>query len=91
MFVQVLDPEAFGGIAAFRRQMDHMVDRAHGSKPRPGVERVRLPGEAGMRRLREQRTNGVALYPTIMPALAPWAEKLRVAVPATQPGAAASP
>jgi L-lactate dehydrogenase len=83
VFVQVLDPEAFGGIAAFRRQMDHMVDRAHGSKPRPGVERVRLPGEAGMRRLREQRTNGVVLYPTIMPALVPWAEKLRVAVPAT--------
>ena len=84
VFVQVLDPEAFGGIAAFRRQMDHMVRAAHESKPRPGVERVRLPGEAGMRRLREQRANGVALYPTIMPALLPWAEKLGVAVPAQQ-------
>ncbi len=82
VFVQVFDPEAFGGIAAFRRQMDHMVDITHASKPRPGVERVRLPGEAGMRRLREQRANGVALYPTIMPALEPWAEKLGVALPA---------
>jgi len=25
VFVQVLDPEAFGGLAAFKRQMDHMV------------------------------------------------------------------
>ena len=31
-----------------------------------------------MARLREQREKGVALYPTIMPALVPWAEKLGV-------------
>jgi L-lactate dehydrogenase len=81
VFVQVIDPEAFGGLAAFKRQMDHMVAASHASKPRPGVERVRLPGEAGMRRLREQRRVGVALYPTILPALEPWAAKLGVAVP----------
>ena len=81
VFVQVLDPEAFGGIKAFTRQMDHLVDAAHGSKPRPGTARVRLPGEAGMARLREHRAQGIALYPTIMPTLVPWAEKLGVAVP----------
>jgi L-lactate dehydrogenase len=73
-----------GGIRrleAFKRQMDQMVDAAHASTPRAGVTRVRLPGEAGMTRLREHRTHGVALYPTIMPALAPWAEKLGVAMP----------
>jgi L-lactate dehydrogenase len=80
-FVQVLDPEAFGGLAAFKRQMDFLADAAHRSKPRPGGERVRLPGEAGMRRYRDQREHGVALYPTIMPALVPWAEKLGVALP----------
>ena len=85
VFVQVLDPEAFGGLAAFKRQMDHLVGAAHATKPRPGVARVRLPGEAGMRRLREQRAHGVALYPTIMPALLPWAEKLGVPVPAALP------
>ena len=81
VFVQVLDPEAFGGSTAFKRQMDHVVDAAHASKPRPGTVRVRLPGEAGMARLKEQREKGVALYPTIMPALLPWAEKLAVTVP----------
>ena len=81
VFVQVLDPEAFGGLAAFKRQMDHLVRVTHESKPRAGVESVRLPGEAGMKRLREQRTHGVALYPTIMPALLPWAEKLGVEPP----------
>jgi len=81
VFVQVLDPEAFGGLSAFRRQMDHMVRAAHESKPRTGGARVRVPGEAGMARLRDQRERGVALYPTIMPALAPWAAKLSVALP----------
>ena len=81
VFVQVLDPEAFGGLAAFKRQMDHVVRACHDTKPRPGISRVRLPGEAGMKRLREQREQGVALYPTIMPALVPWAAKLGVDLP----------
>ena len=81
VFVQVLDPEAFGGIKAFKRQMDHVVAACRGAKPRAGVARVRLPGEAGMKRLREQREHGIALYPTIMPALVPWAEKLGVVLP----------
>ncbi len=34
-----------------------------------------------MRRLRAQTSDGVALYPTIMPALSPWAEKLGVEAP----------
>ena len=38
-----------------------------------------------MRRLREQREQGVALYPSIMPTLVPWAEKLGVAVPEHAP------
>ena len=81
VFVQVLDPEAFGGLAAFRRQMDFTADAARDAKPRPGVDRVRLPGEGGLRRYREQKERGVALYPTIMPALLPWAGKLRVTPP----------
>jgi L-lactate dehydrogenase len=81
VFVQAFDPEAFGGLADFKRQMDHMVKATHAAKPRPGVDAIRLPGEAGMRRLREHRAHGVALYPTIMPSLVPWAEKLGVAAP----------
>jgi LDH2 family malate/lactate/ureidoglycolate dehydrogenase len=82
VFVQVIDPEAFGGLAGFKRQMDALAESARNSKPRPGVDRVRLPGERGLARFREQTANGAALYPTIMPALAAWAEKYGVPVPA---------
>jgi L-lactate dehydrogenase len=86
VFVQAIDPQAFGGNVGFRRQMDHMVALCHASKPRPGVDRVRLPGEAGMRRLRDQQRHGVALYPSIIPALLPWSAKLGVAPPAAVGG-----
>ena len=42
---------------------------------------VRLPGERGLHRYREQLAHGVALYPTIMPALAEWAERYDVPMP----------
>ena len=81
VFVQALDPEAFGGLQEFRRQMDGIARAARASTPRPGGDAVRLPGEAAMRRLRAQTSDGVALYPTIMPALLPWAQKLGVEAP----------
>jgi L-lactate dehydrogenase len=82
VFVQVLDPAAFGGADAFARQTDFLVDACHAATPRPGVERVRVPGENGLARYRTQRAQGVALHPTILPALAPWGAKLNVPMPA---------
>lgn len=82
VFVQVLDPAAFGGSDNYRRQTDWLVGACHDATPRPGGERVRLPGENGLKRYRDQQANGVALHPGILPLLQPWAEKLGVAVPA---------
>lgn len=79
VLVQVIDPGAFAGADAFERQMDHMVDACHASKPRAGFDAVRLPGERGMHLLREQRERGIALRETIMPSLDQWAQKLGVA------------
>jgi L-lactate dehydrogenase len=81
VFVQAFDPEAFGGLAEFKRQMDFIADAARRSKPRPGGDPVRLPGERGMQRYREQLDRGVALYPTILPALELWAKKYGVVLP----------
>ena len=81
VFVQVLDPAAFGGEADYVRQTDWLVDACHAATPRPGGAKVRVPGENGMHRYRDQQANGVALFAGIMPSLQPWGEKLGVAVP----------
>lgn len=81
VFVQVFDPEAFGGLPAFKRQMDFLAESARNTPVRPGNERVRLPGERGLQRYREQLAGGVFLYPTILPTLSSWAERYGVALP----------
>jgi L-lactate dehydrogenase len=82
VFVQVLDPEAFGGRDTFVRQTSWLADACRAATPRPGGPGVRLPGERGLRMMREQRANGVALEASILPALERWAAKLDVAMPA---------
>ena len=79
--VQVIDPEAFGGRAAFERQADWLVDACRNNPPRPGFESVRLPGQRGLALRREQLQRGVALNEEILPALIPWASKLDVRLP----------
>jgi LDH2 family malate/lactate/ureidoglycolate dehydrogenase len=81
VFLQVLDPALFGGAEDFARETSHLAALCRATPPRPGVERVRLPGEAGLRRKAVQLKDGVELYPGVMAALAPWAERYRVALP----------
>ena len=81
VFVQVLDPARFGGRDAFARQTDWLVHACHAATPRPGGPRVRMPGERALALHRSQSADGVALYPAIMPALAPWSEKYAVPPP----------
>ena len=78
VFLQVMNPAAFGGAEEFRRQTTHVATQCRTTPPRPGFERVRLPGEAGLRRRTEQLASGVELHPAIMPALRPWAVKLGI-------------
>jgi len=82
VFVQVLDPQAFGGRDAFLRQTQWLADACHAATPRPDAGRVRLPGERGLALMRMQSADGVLLHASILPALLPWAQKLGVPVPA---------
>lgn len=84
VYVQVTSPKAFCGEAAFRRQMSHLVQSAHESPPAIGHSAVRLPGESGLRRSREQMDRGVSLHPSILPGLESWADKFGIAPPHTK-------
>jgi LDH2 family malate/lactate/ureidoglycolate dehydrogenase len=86
VYLQILDPEAFGGRADFIRQTSWLSAACHATPPRPGFERVRLPGENGLRRREEQLANGIALHPAIMPALKSAMEKFGIEPPQAQAG-----
>ena len=86
VFVQVLDPAAFGGDADFTRQVDWLADACRTATPRPGTEGPRLPGARGAALAREQRRDGVRLHASILPALMPWSERYGVTPPGGAPG-----
>jgi len=81
VFVQVLDPEAFGGRVAFERESTFVAERCRGSRVAPGNPPVRLPGDGALSRRRAAMADGVELYAGIMPALTPFAEDFSVSVP----------
>ncbi len=80
-YVQIVDPEAFGGSVAFLRQSSWLAAACRASLPRPGMPPVRLPGEGAAVKARAAAKDGVALYPAILDGLSPWAEKFGVTPP----------
>ncbi len=85
VYLQIIDPRAFAGAEAFTRQTGKVSDQCHASKPIDAKSPVRTPGEKGIALAELQRSEGVALYPSIMPGLATWAAKLGVAPPVALP------
>jgi LDH2 family malate/lactate/ureidoglycolate dehydrogenase len=81
VFLLVMDPAAFGTDEAYLRQVGALAASCHASPPRPGFDRVRLPGESGIDRRAMQSRDGMTIDPAILTALAPWAEKLAVPLP----------
>lgn len=82
VFLSLYDPAAFGGPDAFTRQMDWIGDACRENPPRPGVANVRMPGDRGLSLKRDQLRDGVALHPTIAPALEACAERYDLRFPA---------
>ncbi len=81
MFIQVLDPRAFGGLDAFTRETSWIVEACRNNPPAPGFASVRVPGDKALANKRRAISEGVDLHSAIMPALVPWAEKYGVSLP----------
>ena len=84
-FVQCFDPEAFGGLAAFARETGYLARACRAARTAPGASAARLPGDGALARKRKALSDGVALHPSILPALAPTAAALGVPQPEPMP------
>lgn len=81
VFVQIIDPAAFAGLDAFKRQTDAVTAQCRASRPAKVGVAVKTPGQRGLELAQMQKAQGIALYPSILPALVPWAQKLGAAMP----------
>ena len=87
VFLQLINPEAFAGLAAFNNELAILIDTCHASPPAPGFDEVLVPGERAMASLHAAERDGVQLFPTVLQTLTPWAERLGIALP--EPGLSA--
>jgi L-lactate dehydrogenase len=81
VFLQLIDPDRFGGREAFLRETSFFARSCRETPVPLGKPAVRLPGDAALARRAAQLAQGVDLDPTIMPALLRYAERLGVAMP----------
>ncbi len=81
VFLQLINPESFGGREAFLRETSFFARMCTETPVPPGKPPVRLPGHAALAHRAGQLARGVQLHPTILPALMPWAESLKVKPP----------
>jgi L-lactate dehydrogenase len=70
VYLQVIDPDAFGGQDGFTRQSTFLADACRSSPPRPGVDGVRMPGERALALREAALAEGVPLSPEITTQLA---------------------
>ena len=82
VFLQVIDPDAFGGRDDFKRQAGFLADACRSAEPIDPQSPVRLPGERGLALRRAQIRDGVDLDSSILSALEPFASRYSVSLPA---------
>ncbi|MBV6304282.1 Ldh family oxidoreductase [Candidimonas humi] len=81
VYMQVIDPEAFGGLDAFKQQMGDIAQSCRDNPPRAGFDKVRLPGDQGLARAASYAEHGIPLAPGIVASLAKWSAQLDVPMP----------
>ncbi|MBU6497310.1 MAG: Ldh family oxidoreductase, partial [Rhodospirillales bacterium] len=61
VYMQLIDPDAFAGAAAFTDQMDFLVAQCHANPPIDPARPVRLPGEQASRNIAAAEHDGVTV------------------------------
>jgi len=79
--VIALDVKRFAPLDEFKREIDRHARALRASQPLPGVEAIRLPGEARAQRRADRLRNGVPLQPETWEAICATGRGLGVAPP----------
>jgi LDH2 family malate/lactate/ureidoglycolate dehydrogenase len=81
VFMQIINPSLFGGLAQFCREASWLGEACTTAKPCRGSAPVRMPGARGLALRKQQIQNGVVLHPETLPSLNSWAKNLGVSMP----------
>jgi len=82
-FFCLLDIGAFMDVGLFKARIDGMIDQIKGSRRRPGVDEILVPGEPEHRRVEENRRGGITIDAATMGELEALCSEYEVAFPLT--------
>ncbi len=77
-FFCLLNIEAFLDLAEFKRRIDETIDRIKGSKRRPGVEEIFVPGERSARKAAANRASGISITDETLGELQQWCTRFNI-------------
>ncbi|MBL4719584.1 MAG: Ldh family oxidoreductase [Alphaproteobacteria bacterium] len=81
IFLQVIDPAAFGGPDAFKRETGYFAALCRDTPPLSPDSPVRMPGDRAFDLYERQQRDGVDLHPEIMARIRPLLEKYQITAP----------
>ena len=82
VFVQVMDPDAFGGNDAFVEQVEFLNGQCRASRPAEGFDRVRIPGDRAHAHQMAARESGISLPDEVWTRVSDCASAVAVPLPA---------
>ena len=62
-FIQVIDPEAFSGLVAFKNEMSFLTEQCLNNPPIDNNKKVRMPGQSALRKRKKAMKKGITLSP----------------------------
>lgn len=83
VFLQVIDPDAFGGGDRYREEMTWVANACRQNRPADPKVPVRLPGDNALRLVEQSLATGVSIPATVLTALVEQAQRLRLPIPGT--------
>ncbi|MCB9307330.1 MAG: Ldh family oxidoreductase [Lewinellaceae bacterium] len=81
VFLQLIDPEAFGGTDHFKKEMSGLMRACMAAEAMPGGPPVRLPGQKALALKKEQSEHGILLQEGIVLALTGSASRYGLEMP----------
>ncbi len=78
-FFCLFEVSAFLDYAEYLRRIDDTIDQIKGSKKRPGVEEILVPGERSARKAQANRAEGIPVSNETLKELEHWCSQLKIA------------
>ncbi|MHB1023407.1 MAG: Ldh family oxidoreductase [Acidobacteriaceae bacterium] len=77
-FFCLLNIAAFLDLADFKKRIDETIDQIKGSKRRPGVEEILIPGERSSRNVAVNKARGITVSDETLAELEQWCMRLNI-------------